>query len=491
MDASERKKAVNEMVDKERELYTTIKTENDYLKIALKLAKAQQEPEKLEKILYSLQIGNKRDYNKDLRAFIKADGNLKTPHKEAFYELLKESDETYKKIQEEICTKLGYTDIEIEEARQRKEESEEIGIEDPRGLETDESLDREKIIDSLLGRKVNQADTKNSMDDFKTVQAKLSLKSSLTGIKTSLHIIEENLTHIDISKVRRGSHDAKVLAHLVKRSKTSSANWIEYLINEKVNKRFMLHENTILTLFNETIEPAKRTWEIASIMEKEMIAAGLTTEEEQKASDENVPEDIKNADFNVTPYWSDSVVRTSQIEREVAQEDISATYSGNPIYNEDKGKYLKYKYFDDVFRSKRDREKARRGQGIDFKVTKREIAITSGLRRMLGVYYKIPEDMRDTIEKATKSFGLRGNGMVMAVIGWVMGRVSKDPEIIFTSGDGPSPDDGPIPEASTSRQRHRQFTEEMGGPEDRTDRESEESREEPEDVREEGEEIEP
>lgn len=110
---------------------------------------------------------------------------------------------------------------------------------------------------------------------------------------------------------------------------------------------------------------------------------------------------------------------------------------------------------------------------------------------MLGVYYKIPEDMRDTIEKATKSFGLRGNGTVMAIIGWVMGRVSKDPEIIFTSGDGPSPDDGPIPEASTSRQRHRQFTEEMGGPEDRTDRESEESREEPEDVREEGEEIEP
>ena len=172
MDASERKKALNEMVDKERELYTTIKTENDYLKIVLKLAKAQQEPEKLEKILYSLQIGNKRDYNKDLRAFIKADGNLKTPHKEAFYELLKESDETYKKIQEEICTKLGYTDIEIEEARQRKEESEEIGIEDPRGLETDESLDREKIIDSLLGRKVNQADTKNSMDDFK--QCKLN-----------------------------------------------------------------------------------------------------------------------------------------------------------------------------------------------------------------------------------------------------------------------------------------------------------------------------
>ena len=66
MDASERKKALNEMVDKERELYTTIKTENDYLKIVLKLAKAQQEPEKLEKILYSLQIGNKRDYNLSL-----------------------------------------------------------------------------------------------------------------------------------------------------------------------------------------------------------------------------------------------------------------------------------------------------------------------------------------------------------------------------------------------------------------------------------------
>ena len=91
----------------------------------------------------------------------------------------------------------------------------------------------------------------------------------------------------------------------------------------------MLHENTILTLFNETIEPAKRTWEIASMMEKEMIAAGLTTEEEQKASDENVPEDIKNADFNVTPYWSDSVVRTSQIDREVERRLLRSAFAND------------------------------------------------------------------------------------------------------------------------------------------------------------------
>ena len=40
--------------------------------------------------------------------------------------------------------------------------------------------------------------------------------------------------------------------------------------------------DNLLELFNGTIEPAKRTWEIASMMEKQMIEAGLTTEEIQK-----------------------------------------------------------------------------------------------------------------------------------------------------------------------------------------------------------------
>ena len=91
MDASERKKAENEMTDKERELYTSIKAEGKFLDVVLKLATVQQDPERLGRILYNLQIGNKRDYNKDLKGFIKKDGSLKNTHKEAFYEVLKDN----------------------------------------------------------------------------------------------------------------------------------------------------------------------------------------------------------------------------------------------------------------------------------------------------------------------------------------------------------------------------------------------------------------
>ena len=97
MDASERRKAENEMTDKEREIYISIRTENEYLKVVLKLAVAHQDPDRLGKMLYHLQIGNKRDYNKDLRGFIKGDGALKTTHKEAFYELIDENNRLYKK----------------------------------------------------------------------------------------------------------------------------------------------------------------------------------------------------------------------------------------------------------------------------------------------------------------------------------------------------------------------------------------------------------
>lgn len=454
MDASERKKAVNEMVDKERELYTTVKTENEFLKIVLKLATKQEDHVRLGKMLYNLQIGNKRDYNKDLKGYIKGNGNLKTTHKEAFYELIEENEEIYKQIQETICEKLGYTESEIEEARIEKEKSKELGVEDPRGIESDEDLNKEKIITSLLGRKANAIDTKNSMDDFKAKQVKLNLKSSLTSIKTSLEEIENNLKHIDISRMQPDSEDTKVLAYLVKRTKVSSAKWLEYLVTQKVNKKFMLYEDNLLELFNGTIEPAKRTWEIASMMEKQMIEAGLTTEEIQKRDEKDVPQEIKDADFNMTPYWSDSVVRNSQINREVQQDQVDATYSGNPVYEKDKKTYLKYKYFDDVSRTEKDIEKARRGQGLDFKVKKGEIRRSNMLRQVLRIWNKVPEETRDFVDKATKSFGLRGNGFATAAIAFFVGRASKDPEDVFPGGGGPS-----------SRERHRRFTEEMGGPE--------------------------
>ena len=72
------------------------------------------------------------------------------------------------------------------------------------------------------------------------------------------------------------------------------------------------------------------------------------------------------------------------------------------------------------------------------------------LRRGLNVYYKIPEDLRDIIEKATRSLGIRGNSALTAIFSFVMGRASKDPEIIFAPGGG------------SSRRRHREFTREMG-----------------------------
>ena len=447
MDASERKKAENEMTDKERELYTSIKAEGKFLDVVLKLATVQQDPERLGRILYNLQIGNKRDSNKDLKGFIKKDGSLKNTHKEAFYEVLKDNDEKYKKIQEVICDKLNYTEEEIEEARREKEESTTIEIEDPRGTETEENLDKETIIASLLGRRTNESDTKNSFDDFKTDQVKKSLKSSLTTIKTSLAIIEENLEHIDISTMQPGSQDAKSLANLVRRSKTTSSEWLEYLVDQKLNKKFMLHEDVLLNLFNETIEPAKRTWELATMMEQEMKDAGLITEEELQQIDE----ENSSATFYVDRYWSDDPVRTAKIQEEIDPEETETTYADDPAYEQDKKTFLKYKYFDDVSRTKRDMEKAEKGLGLDFRVTKRELTVTNVMRKMLSGYYKIPEDMRDMIEKATKSFGVRGNNTVTAIFSFLIGRASKDPEIIFT-GMGPGP---------SARERHRDFVNEV------------------------------
>lgn len=445
MDASERRKAENEMTDKEREVYVSIKTENEYLKVVLKLAIAHQYPERLGKMLYNLQIGNKRDYNKDLRGFIKGDGALKTTHKEAFYELIDENNRLYKEIQQVICEKLNYTESEIKEAKKEKDENPDMGIEDPRGIESDEDLSKEKVIASLLGRKANQSDSKNSYEDFKVKQVKLSLKASLTSIKSSLGVIEENLKHIDISTMQPDSEDAKALASLVRRTKKTSNEWIEYLITEKTNKKFILHEDNLLNLFNETIEPAKRTWEVASIMEKEMQDAGLINEEEQEQ------DESQNVSFNARNYWSENVLRSAEIDTEVEPEDLDSTYAGNVVYQEDKSAFLKYKYFDNVIRSEKDIERARKGLGVDFRVSKRELFITRNiLRRGLNVYYKIPEDLRDIIEKATRSLGIRGNSALTAIFSFVMGRASKDPEIIFAPGGG------------SSRRRHREFTREMG-----------------------------
>ena len=458
MDASEKRKAENEMTDKERDVYVSIKTENEYLKVVLKLAIAHQDPERLGKMLYHLQIGNKRDYNKDLKGFVKGDGALKTSHKEAFYELIDENNRLYKEIQQVICEKLNYTENEIKEAKKQKDESPDMGIEDPRGIESDEDLNKEKIIASLLGRKANQADSKNSYEDFKVKQVKLSLKASLTSIKSSLGVIEENLKHIDISTMEPDSQDAKALASLVRRTKKTSNEWIEYLITEKSNKKFILHEDNLLNLFNETIEPAKRTWEVATIMEKEMQDAGLINEENQEQ------EEPQNVSFNARKYWSEDVLRSAKINTEVEPENLDTVYADNAAYQEDKSVFLKYKYFDDVIRSEKDIERAKRGLGVDFRVSNRELFVTRNiLRKGLNVYYKIPEDIRDLIEKATRTLGIRGNGPLTAIFSFVMGRASKDPEVIFAPGGG------------SSRRRHREFTREMGeGVEDPHERHSHE-----------------
>ena len=114
------------------------------------------------------------------------------------------------------------------------------------------------------------------------------------------------------------------------------------------------------------------------------------------------------------------------------------------------------KYFDDVIRSERDIEKAEEGLGIDFKVTKMELMTTNGKRKLLNMYYKIPEDMRDTIEKVTKTIGFNANSRFTAIFSFLAGRISKNQDTFFTgSGAGPG--------GNSERARHRRFTEEMGG----------------------------
>lgn len=448
MDIKEKRKAEGEMTKKEREIYISIQKENEFMKIVLTLAKGETNPDRLQRMLYNLQIGNRRDYNKDLRGFIKNEGDLKTSHKEAFEELLDENDKVYVEVQKVICEKLSITQEEINEAKKRKEKNPNVGLEDPRGLVSDENIDREQLVASLLGRKVNQMDTKNSYEDFHIKQVKLNLKLSLTNIKNALNIIEENLTHIDISTMQPGSQDAKALASLVRRSKDQSRGWTEYLISEKMKKKFRLHEDSLLNLFNDTIGPAKRTWELATNMEKEMIDAGLVQEGEI--------EDLakRNLSFNAKRYWRDEEVRKSTIENEVEPEDIEAMYDTNSAYCEDEQTFLNYKYFSDVSRTEDDIEKAEQGLGIDFKVSAREIATTNVMRRVLSIYYKIPENLRDTIENATKSFGLRGNNLFAAGFGYAMGQAAKDPDTIFGGHS-----------EETARERHRRFAEGMGGSE--------------------------
>lgn len=448
MDIKEKIKAEKEMTKKERETYISIQKENEFMKVVLSLAKGETNPDRLGKMLYNLQIGNRRDYNKDLRGFIKNEGDLKTSHKEAFEELLDENDKVYASVQKVICEKLSITQEEIEEAKKRKEENPNAGFEDPRGLVSDEDIDRDQIVGSLLGRKANQMDTKNSYDDFFVKQMKLNLKLSLTSIKNALNIIEENLIHIDISTMQPGTQDAKALASLVRRSKDQSRDWTEYLISEKMKKKFKLHEDSLLNLFNDTIGPAKRTWELATNMEKEMIDAGLVQEEEI--------EDLakQNLSFNAKCYWRDEEVRKSSIENEIEPEDIEAMYDTNPAYREDEQTFLNYKYFDDVSRTEDDMEKAEEDLGIDFRVSNREIVVTNMLRRVLSIYYKIPENLRDAIENATNGYGLRKSSFFAAGFGYAMGQAAKDPDTIFGGHSEES-----------SRDRHRRFTEEMGGPE--------------------------
>ena len=76
------------------------------------------------------------------------------------------------------------------------------------------------------------------------------------------------------------------------------------------------------------------------------------------------------------------------------------------------------------------------------------------MRKWLNLYYRIPENMRDVIENATQGFGWRGNSIFADVFGYVMGQAAKDPDTIFGGHSG-----------DTARERHRRFTEEMGGPE--------------------------
>ena len=448
MDIGDKRKAEQEMIKEEREIYVSIQKENEFMKVVLALARGETNPVRLQRMLYNLQIGNRRDYNKDLRGFIKKDKGLKTTHKEAFEEVLDENDKIYKNVQKVICEKLSITQEEIDEAKKEKEKNPDNGLEDPRGLVPDELLTREQVIASLLGRKENQIDTKNTYDDFQVKQVKLNLKLSLTNIKNALNIIEENLTHIDISTMEPGSDDAKALASLVRRSKNTSKDWTEYLIHEKMQKKFKLHEDSFLNLFDDTIGPAKRTWELATNMEKEIIEAGLVNEDEI--------EDLanQNLSFQAKRYWRNEEVRKASIQDEVEPDDIETTYRTNPAYCEDEQTFLNYKYFTDVSRTEEDIEKAEQGLGINFRVSRREIATTNVMRKWLNLYYRIPENMRDVIENATQGFGWRGNSMFSAVFGFIMGQAAKDPDTIFGGHSG-----------DTARDRHRRFTEEMGGPE--------------------------
>ena len=79
--------------------------------------------------------------------------------------------------------------------------------------------------------------------------------------------------------------------------------------------------------------------------------------------------------------------------------------------------------------------------------------MTNMMRRVLSIYYKIPENLRDTIEKATKSFGLRGNNLFATGFGYAMGQAAKDPDTIFGHSE------------QSKREKHRRFSREMGGAE--------------------------
>lgn len=210
-------------------LKENIKRENDLNKVILNLTQLEGDKNRLMEILQSLNVGEKRIYNDELESFVECNPELKEQEREEFLQLIDENKQIYEDIEKEVVEKLG---IELEKVTTSKDKSH---------------------------------DSRKDFEDFQESFVELSLISSLGSISSSHHIIQQELTNLQVTP-----QNIDKVTYLLNKTEQESIEWLKYLSEQKKMGGFTLIDDKILNLYDATIAETQKTLEMVGTFKEKI-----------------------------------------------------------------------------------------------------------------------------------------------------------------------------------------------------------------------------
>ena len=217
-------------------------------KITLGLARIETNPDRLRDMLFGLQIGNKRDFIKDLKKYVDNDATLKDEKRKEYLDSIKENEEIYDEIEQVLLDKLGLDRVEYDIKKYQ-------GVRD-------------------------------NPDDFRESHVEIMLRSNLKTITNTQKMLQQRITDVEVTE-----ENAKYILRLMNETVDETVDWIKFVKSQKEKGKFDLFDDEYIDLLDETLDECKKTLAIDAQkrerIEQEFPDIAREVDEEEMAEQES------------------------------------------------------------------------------------------------------------------------------------------------------------------------------------------------------------